>query len=49
MATEALFDSVEVEAMESTNMSIISVIGSRGAAAAVGSPAAAAGRIIKEQ
>ncbi|MDR3376541.1 MAG: hypothetical protein P4L98_22695 [Ancalomicrobiaceae bacterium] len=46
MATEALFDSVEVEAMGSTNMSIISVIGSRGAAAAVGGFAAAAGHII---
>jgi hypothetical protein len=36
MATEALFDSVEVEAMGSTNMSDISVIGSSGMAAAVG-------------
>jgi hypothetical protein len=49
MATETLFDGVEVEAMGSTNMSIISVFGSRGAAAAVGGLAAAAGHIIKEQ
>jgi hypothetical protein len=47
MATETPFDSVDVvEAMGSTNMS---VIGSRGAAAAVGGLAAAAGHIIKEQ
>ena len=38
-----------IEAMGSTNMSIISVFGSRGAAAAVGGPAAAAGHMIKEQ
>jgi hypothetical protein len=49
MATETLFDGVDVEAMGSTNMSIISVIGSSGAAAAVGGLAAAAGHIIKEQ
>jgi hypothetical protein len=49
MATETLFDGVEVEAMGSTNMSIISVFGSPGAAATVGGPAAAAGHIIKEQ
>jgi hypothetical protein len=49
MATETLFDGVEVEAMGSTNMSIISVFGSRGAAAAAGGLAAAAGHIIKEQ
>jgi hypothetical protein len=48
MATETLFDGVEVEAMGSTIMSMISVFGSRGAAAAVGGPAAAAGH-IKEQ
>jgi hypothetical protein len=36
MATEALFDSVEVEAMGSTNMSDIRVIGSSGMAAAIG-------------
>ncbi len=43
MATETLFDGLEIEAMGSTNMSIISVFGSRGAAAA------AAGHIIKER
>lgn len=48
MATETLFDSVEVEAMGRTNMSFISVFGSRGAAAAAGGPAAVAGH-IKEQ
>jgi hypothetical protein len=36
MATGALFDSVEAEAMGDTNMSDISVIGSSGMAAAVG-------------
>jgi hypothetical protein len=36
LATEALFDSVEVEAMGSTNMSDISVIGSSGMAAVFG-------------
>jgi hypothetical protein len=49
MATETLFDGMEVEAMGSTNRSIISVFGSRGAAAAVGGPAAAAGHVSKEQ
>jgi hypothetical protein len=49
MATEALVDSVEVEAMGSTNMSIFSVIGRSGMAAAVGGLAAAAGHFIKEQ
>jgi len=36
MATEALSDSVDVEAMGRTTMSDISVIGSSGMAAAVG-------------
>lgn len=49
MATETLLEGVEVEAMGSTNMSIISVIGSRGMAAAVGVLAAAAGHIVEEQ
>lgn len=49
MATETLPDGVEVETIGNTNTSIISIIGSRGAAAAVGGPAATAGRILKEQ
>jgi hypothetical protein len=49
MATEALFDSVEVEAMGRTNMSDVSVIGSSGMATAIGCLAAVAGHIIKEQ
>jgi len=36
MATETVFDSVDVEAMGSANMSDVSVIGSSGMAAAVG-------------
>jgi len=38
MATDALFNSVEVAAIGSTNMGIISVFGARDATAAAGGP-----------
>jgi hypothetical protein len=47
MATETLRDGVGIEAMKSRNMSNISGFGTRGAAAAIGPPAAAGD--IKEQ